>query len=213
MLKGQAVWLEEGHTLQLIHEPVSATIPIEEETILESLDKMKDEITCPPNKRATKPDEARPITDASMLPPAETDSLLLYKAQQNVKDKKKVNQHIIAFLLAWPVLGMFWNAFVERTAHPSWGRIASGIGRIEGYIPSNARWEANRTIDLIRQHLYWSYVPPLWYVMMGIMLAWFGWIVARVIQVDVKPWLERRRVKKSKPDPVLQEYHRLKDME
>jgi len=210
VLKGQAQWLEEGHTLQLIHDAaiVSATIP-EEETKMTTI--TDDDTTCPPNERSTKKNEAIPITEAAMLPLTETDSLILYKAQQNVKAKKRLYHHFIAFVLAWVLLGMFYGGVIERTVHPSWRRVTQNINLIEEHIPASAPWGVTNALNNIEWYFTSRYTPPIWHVLMGIMLAWGGWIVYQSINGATAK--RRSSRKKSKPDPVLQEYNRLKGIE
>ena len=58
----------------------------------------------------------------------------------------------------------------------------------------------------------------LWNVIIGVMLAWGCWIAIRIVKHvkhTVKPLamkIRARFIRETKPDPVMQEYNRLKNM-
>jgi len=167
----------------------------------------------------------------------DADALLLYQAKQNVKEKKNLAKHALAYIAAWPVLGILYATLVENAIHPRWWNIAQDIANLdttvnniitEYYImlenavadawvssPSNLTWSIQRVTNEITWLLRRHYTPPIWYILMGVMLAWGGWVVVRCVKYSANPVSKRLRkgfTKKDKPDPVMQEYNRLKGM-
>lgn len=203
VLKGKAKWLKEGKTLQMISEDVTSSSTIHEE-----------EITMTDEKIYTNNGE--PTAVSSTLPDADT--LLLYKAKQNVKDKKNLAKHALAYVAAWPLLGLFYAVFVEGMIHPRWWSINNSLRNLDelfSYIPDTYHWMLNNVMRDMEWQFTRHYIPPAWYLILGAMLAWGGWIAIRYVKRIADPASNRFRkgfIKKEKPDPIMQEYNRLKDI-
>jgi len=188
VLKGRASWLDEGSSLQIVSNITdsSSTTIKEEKAVI-------DDNVFQSNNRPK----------AAMSDPGEADVLLMYQAKQNVKDRKNLIRHVIAFLAAWPVLAIFHNS--ASGVHPRWWDISQNLNHVIEFIPEEYAWVLND----IEWFFFSRYTPEIWYVFLGAVLAWGGWLALRIAKRVVKRF---RTSSKVKPDPVLQEYNRLKGM-
>ena len=154
-------------------------------------------------------DNSNDRADATYTPvlPEEND-ILLYKARENVSNKRNLLKHLLAHIVAWPILGIFYSTVISNLPHPHWERIQRGID-------THYHWEITNFINHVSSYFTRLYTPPFWYVLMGVMLAWGGWITYRLVKYYVpSATAKMRRVftKKEKPDPVVAEYNRLKGL-
>ena len=149
----------------------------------------------------------------------EVDALLMHQAKQNVKDKRNLVRHIISYIAAWPVLGVFFAGIVQNMQHPRWWNIQNILEEVRQMPSAHAPTYQSTIHDLswtLESYFRYNYIHPIWYITIGIMLAWGGWIVFRIAKHVKRPIVERFRaksIKKEKPDPVIQEYNRLKNMD
>jgi len=190
VLKGRATWLDEGSSLQIVSDIAdssSKTIKEEKTVIDDNVFQSND----------------RPKTAAAVADSGEADVLLMYQAKQNVEDKKNLIKHVVAFIAAWPALIIFHVS--ANGVHPRWWSISHDLSALSAYIPEEYAW----LMGNIEWYFLSGYVPSIWYVSVGMVLAWGGWIAVRIAKRTVKRFQTRS---KAKPDPVLQEYNRLKNM-
>ena len=140
---------------------------------------------------------------------ARSDDLLLYLAKKNVQEKRNLTRHIIAYALAWPMIAMFYEAIISNTRHPQYWLMRNALRSLDNaanFLPVARAEDIEQSILAF----YNSLMHPLFYLIIGFMIAWSVWIIARVIKRVTM--LKGRRVSKAKPDPVQVEYQRLKDM-
>jgi len=191
---GRAAWLEEGQTLQLSPTPAV----IKEDTL------MVDGIGYSTNN-------GKVITETTEVPTTDSDELLMYKARQNVRNKKNLIKHFFAFMAAWPILAIVYGTLVQNATHPLTWRIQDTMRTMDllvPHIPEDYWWVIDNTTWFLNGVIR-NYVPSIWYVILGVMLAWGTWIALRV----VKQIVIKLNTKKAKQDPVMQEYKRLKNMD
>ena len=188
VLKGRADWLEEGRTLKM--NPSSPATE-ENETMIESIQ----------------------TNDGIKTVTSEADSLLMNQAMQNVKERKILIKHILVYIAGWFLLVVMADTIFYNTQHPS-ARTGQTISRDLRAI----RVEDASEISAIQQATYFieyhtgsGYTPPVFYVLLGVMLTWGGWIAVRVGQFIAKR-PHTFFIKRFRPDPVLREYNRLKRM-
>ena len=142
-----------------------------------------------------------------------SDDLLLYLARKNVKEKRNLNKHVGAYILAWPVVAIIYYAVFTNTRHSAYWQWRNNfpwaLDELRFYLPEEGAWLAD--------HLYWSMLPlvrdlnhPAWYFLVSAMLAWGIWIVASEVKRATR--LRSSQMGKAKLDPVQLEYKRLKDM-
>lgn len=192
VIKNKARWVIEGQTLQMILDVTDSSPTIKEET------KMTHE-------NSNNPAPAG-VTYAPEL--VEPDALLLYKAKENVRNKRNLLKHFLAYIVAWPVLGIFYQTVISILPHPHWERIQRGVS-------TSNHWEATNFINNVSSYFTRLYTPPFWYVLMGVMLAWGCWIFYRLVKYYVPTMASKIRrvfIKTEKPDPVEAEYNRLKGL-
>jgi hypothetical protein len=150
------------------------------------------------------------------------DKLLMYKAKQNVKDRRNLVKHILVFIAICPVLLIFYTGVVQSAMSNAYWDFISAIGILSSGIPYTADY-INQIYDhllwLVDLHFFRGYTPGYWYVLMGIMLAWFGWIMQRIFRRVYKRVyrlvigiFRGGSAGKERPDPVMQEYKRLKGL-
>lgn len=191
MLAGRAAWLDEK-SLKII-APFEKT----KEEIF-----MIDESVYPTNG---EPKAAPELTEA--------DGLLMYQARQNVRDRKNLLRHVVAFLVALPLLGVFYGAVIDNMTHPrAWkaSRVVNELNAMHPYLDWERETTVGDAIFLINSSFRHNYTPVIWWVIVGAMLAWGGWIAVRVAKRAVKKL--RSSARKDKPDPVIAEYSRLKNL-
>ena len=185
----RAVWLEEGRTLQLLSELEFPAI-IEEETEMD--DKMY------PNNGKTKTH----ISDHT----EENDDLLMYLAKKNVREKKNLGWHALAFVIAFMIIGMLFG--VNHTGshpHSRWiNETIRELSTIAPHVPAQYEWVIHNAISSL-QNVLFSHTPVILHLLVGALILWGAWIAVRAAKIF------RRKKKSAKPDPVLLEYKRLKD--
>jgi len=184
--KQRAVWHDETHTaVQLLAEA-------------------KDEV---PISACLSDDDA----DEDVNTPA-SDDLLLYLAKRHVREKKSLTRHFGAFVVAWPVVGLFYSAIIHNTTHPQAWRMRE-IGRQLATVRQQVgtvHWWRVDEVERSVQAIFDSLVHPIMYVIFGVMIAWGVWILTRCVIWAKKN--KRGRGRKVKPDPVQVEFQRLKGL-
>jgi len=179
--KQRAFWHDDSHTAIRLIPEIKEDIPMEE--YLDDLDK-------PPM-------------------PTGSNDLLLYLAKKNVRDKRKLLKHFLAYIAAWPVIAIFYGAVVNYTAHSTrmrWNNVMRTFEDARIYLPP---WRADN-LERQMQTYFNNLTHPIMYIIIGVMIAWGVWILVRT--VNHYSAARSRRLLKSKPDPVQVEYQRLKDM-
>jgi len=129
---GRAVWLEEGHSLQVIpyQTPgMPAPPPFKEEL--------------PIMERIYTNNGIAPETTAEAPHPAAPNELRMYLARQNVARKKNLIRNIVAYVLAWVVcLGlMHTTAVVRRPMHSASVAVSEPFAQ---QIPQSFQFRQNR---------------------------------------------------------------------
>ena len=163
------------------------------------------------------PTNGEPIALAEATP--DVDALLLYKAKQNVKSRRNLLKHILAFIAAWPFIGIFYASTISNMVHPRWWSISNQLQELYNlsqHLPEEYYWALNNLNHTVGWYFRNGHTPGIWFMLMGAMLAWGGWIAVRFIRVVILPLAKKLRTgvtKKAKPDPVVQEYNRLKSLE
>ncbi|MDR0272857.1 MAG: hypothetical protein LBI27_06030 [Clostridiales bacterium] len=74
-------------------------------------------------------------------------------------------------------------------------------------IPESVVVAMNDAAHYIQNNTGYQYTPPMFYVLLGVLLAWSGSLAVRVCKLILK-----RPRASSKPDPVLKEFNRLKSL-
>ena len=144
-----------------------------------------------------------------------TDDLLLYIARKNVREKRNFLKHLVAYVMAWPLFGLFFATVLENTRHPQHRRLGHlnwNLERLGEYTSGveNAAWVVD-DINRWGQSLFNNHLThPMFYMIVGALIAWGVWIFVRAVNMRVATRIARER--KHKPDPVQMEYKRLKDM-
>jgi len=206
VLGGRAVWLDEGRVLQTMPNETGTSSAFDKEEV-----SMVSESAYSSNGEREKPDR---VFD-------EADALLLYRAKQNVRDKANLIKHIVAYLISLPILGVFFvTVFMDRALsfpHPQWWRFNGAfrhVWDIMPYLPEEHGWAVFNLWDTAELILQFDYTPRVWYVIVGVMIAWGFWILRRLVKFVIRPAFKRFWVgsaKKAKPDPIILEYNRLKN--
>lgn len=149
------------------------------------------------------------------------DAVLMYQAKLNVKDKQNLKRHIIAFLIAIPVLAfvhlMFFDNHqlhnVRSNQHQQAVEILSAVHQLDTIVVGDARLLFHDMVFIVEDLWYNNRVYRSradWGVLMGAMLFWGGWITFRIFK-RIRPLIKIRRIPATKPDPVLLEFNRLKN--
>jgi len=218
VLKERAVWLVEGRALQMISdEPSSATIFEEEKIMIDDVYLSNDNIEARPKYRPVSGATGITSTVSTDTEVTEADSLLLYQARQNVKNKQNLIKHIVAYIITWPLLGIFYAAVLINTVSSFWWRASHIISSLEYvvlYVPEHHSHQVRDAIWFINRHFGHGYVPVIWYMIMGAMLAWSGYIIIRIIKYAARSRAKKRAMgKRAKPDPITREYNRLRSID
>lgn len=139
-----------------------------------------------------------------------SDDLLLYLAKKNVREKRNLLKHIVAFIAAWPMIIIFYDVVLSNVRHRSHWRLDSimwQLGGIRQYLPDESEWVINDIEWSVRSIVY-NITHPLVFGIIGFMVAWGAWILLRCVKRVIM--LRTTRDGRVKPDPVQKEYQRLK---
>ena len=205
VLNGRAIWLDEGQAVQIVQNIMDIPSEIKKEEI-----SMIDEHACITNGEREEAVHAL----------EEVDVLLMYQAKQNVNDKRNLIGHVAAYLFALPFWGIvFSGIFLNMNhPHPMWRNFTSSLSQIwelTPHLPEEYLWITHNIWNSAEINFVSRNVPGLWYVTVGIMLAWGFWIAVRVVRRVKTPVMQKvwaMLTKKDKPDPIVQEYNRLKSL-
>lgn len=196
--------MDEGRALQIVPNIIEASSEIKKEK-----KPMIYESVYPTNG------EQKDVSHALEGP----DSLLLYQAKLNVKEKKNTTMNVIAYIVSWIVVGLFFDSGVfANRVHPRWWWFSHNFTQLREFAPDSTvdnYWQFGEALHIIELYFLRGYTLPLFYVILGVMLAWGCWIGFRIVKYTAKPLSMKIRaifIKKAKPDPVIQEYNRLKNM-
>ena len=141
-----------------------------------------------------------------------SDDLLLYLAKKNVREKRNLIKHIIAYICAWPAIIIFYETIISNTRHrPDW-RLDGIMWQLDGlrqYVPYESMWMVT-DVEWTMRSIVQNITHPLMFGIIGFMVAWGGWILSRVVKRVIM--LRTARDGRVKPDPVQKEYQRLKDI-
>jgi hypothetical protein len=214
LLKGRADWLEEGRSLQLVANirDSSETHEFKEEN------EMTDEHVYTNN--------GKPIPAAALpAEAADIDGVLLFQARLNIKDKQNLIYHVIAILITILLLGLTHSIrYVDVThtyhnypQHPDTWIITDSL---RNHSPATFRFFVAHEIDmLVSEALYEisqgsHQIHPAWYAAWGAIIFWGCWIFIRVIKRLAYGARVSRvgSIRRVRPDPVMEEYNRLKRM-
>jgi len=142
-----------------------------------------------------------------------SDDLLLYLAKRNVREKRNLTKHFVAFIAAWPAIIIFYEVIASnvqrRRLHSWWDSAEWHLDIIRNYVPEESIWAVD-SLYFTGRSLINSLTHPIMYGIIGIMIAWGVWIFVRCVNWAIAN--DRGRAGKTKPDPVQVEYRRLKDM-
>jgi len=187
--KQRALWHDDSHTaIKLLPEPnEEVAMDVHQE---DDLDKSKEAVGF-----------------------AGSDELLMYIAKKNVKEKKNLIKHIIAYILSWPIIVVFYEAVISNTNHPSaesWNRATRAVeaARIQN-LNATAHLSISDAQRAMQAHLN-SLTHPIMYIIIGVMIAWGVMILASIVKRIIAYRIQR--VSKAKRDPVQMEYQRLKGL-
>ena len=147
-----------------------------------------------------------------------SDDLLLYLARKNVREKRNLIRHVMAYIAAWPIVGLFYSRIIIHTLHPSPSRwrtdhmndMLRDLAYIRAITWSSTSRAAINNVYNGLQTLVDQLTHPIMNIIFGIMIAWGFWIAVRIVNHIVM--LRSRRAKTTRLDPVQQEYRRLKGM-
>ncbi|MCL2405302.1 MAG: hypothetical protein FWC92_07125 [Defluviitaleaceae bacterium] len=140
--------------------------------------------------------------------PSASNDLLLYLAKKNVREKRNLIKHILAYIAAWPVISVFYHLIIHGARHPAYWQMRRAIQALDQLnVAANPR---SRVEDAIMS-LYNGLMHPMMYLIFGFMVAWGIFIIARIVNRVIASY-RVGRVKKAKRDPVQIEFQRLKDM-
>ena len=203
LLKGRAAWLEEGRALQMIPDATSSYTTTSKEEI-----PLIDDYVCRTN------DGAEAVPAASKV----ADDFLLSQAKQNVEDRKNLQKHAAIYIAGWLVWTILLAAFFDTAKHPAFGQINSAIkdwniimAGNDAALSANALQNLDSAIRRAEYYLGAGYTHPMFYVTLGAMIAWSGWLVFRIVKYVSKRYHANSR-KRHRPDPVIKEYNRLKSI-
>jgi len=215
---GRATGLEEGKSL-FLDTDFTPYPPSEEDVIMEETTYTNDGITV-----------AEPVAKAT----EGSNDLLLYVAKKNVAEKRSLIKHLIAYILAWPLIHLLTNmigvSYASSVAVASESVDATEMFMRGGmtyhfrlpwgeYVNINATNGVWASIEdmLVAHAIDWAPMSSTavstitrndlwWHFALGVMVTWSVWIVMRSIKIL------RRRFKSSAPkiDPVALEYERLR---
>jgi len=214
---GRAAWLEDGQSL-LINTHYEPFPPVKEElfTMTETIYQNNG--------------HAMEAESPAAPPMEESNELLLYLAKKNVAEKKSLFRHVIAYILAWPVLHIAFRLFREGYR----GNLSSFTShRVVEFVP-HGEWftdniftfhsanphvvEGSEAVsqiiahhfDPVAQVFYQAAYRPdlLWHFALGMLAAWGIWIAVRGIKV-LRRHMHTMAPRLPKPDPVALEYQRL----
>ena len=145
--------------------------------------------------------------------PTVSDDLLLYLAKKNVREKRNLSKHAVAFIAAWPLIGIFYAAVIEGARHPQHRRLGTlrwQVDTLREYVSVDGMWILDDVSrwgqSLFEHHL----THPIMFMIFGAMIAWGAWIVTRAVKMRAATRHSHKR--RYKPDPVQMEYQRLKDI-
>jgi len=137
----------------------------------------------------------------------ESDDLLLYIARKNVSQRRNLIKHVVVYLIALLVLTVIYFNFIESAQHPRYRTIRTAIRVLDNSPPTSS---VNETSHFLNTMLV-TYSPPDWYYVRGLTTAWSIYIFVRVVRYATRN-LNFSGFRKTKRDPVKQEYYRLKGM-
>jgi hypothetical protein len=145
------------------------------------------------------------------------DALLMYQAKLNVKEKKTTIMNVAAYIASWLVLGWLFDGVFANRTHPEWWWRSRDFEQLRRFAPDSTvdyYWLFSGALSNIESY-FRNYTFPQWNVLLGVMLAWGCWIVFRIAKTMPRNFgrkFRARFIKTAKPDPVIQEYNRLKNM-
>jgi len=190
---GRATWLVEDQSL-LLEASYQSYPPTKEET------KPMTDVNLYTNDGsfAEEPEIHHPEPEAS-------NELLLYIAKKNVTEKRSFIRHLIAYILAWPVLHTivfrFFHGMSRYSVQAEWGRASIHVVN-DVFAGFSAPAHAFTPVAFIqRQNLMWHFA-------LGAMAVWGVWILIRGFKV-FRRYLQSRSPRPLKPDPIEKEYQRL----
>lgn len=144
---------------------------------------------------------------------AEDNNLLLFLAQKNVTERKNLIKHIMAYVATGIVVVFLYASFFVNSVHPfsseAWNAIRY-LDEIRPLIPESYIGNIDE-VDWFINYSTNNYTHPLWYIILGVMFAWGGWITVNVVKRAIRYYMPKF-LKKAKPDPIILEYQRLKNM-
>ena len=209
---GRAVWLDEGKTLQTRATGASSSANAERPAIPLGLVKKENE-----SMETFNNDGATVTSDLA-------EDMLMKQARKNVTERRSLIKHTFGIFAA-----VFGGSFVyfailqnfiriESTMH--W-RMRSHIHELEWilsdipvqYAHLEYAHRLNDTIWRMREFTLNAHVPYLWVFMMGAISAWGVWNLVRIVKyVRKNVNFTFRRKPSVKPDAVMREYLRLKNL-
>ncbi|MCL1987930.1 MAG: hypothetical protein FWG64_08170 [Firmicutes bacterium] len=225
VLKGQAQWLKNGTSIKMTTAADSSLFS-KEETIMTD-DKMSNGV---PKTAAHEPAEVESIASEPPFKPdttepilSKTDNLIYQQAKKNLQTKANLLKLVALTLVLWISAQIMHDAIFSNMEHPNARNIESirsSLQSIEHTIIVYANFEwippgdiegFNLDIQSARSNLSTivrNYTPPIFYVLIGILLAWTAFVVAQIAKYVQSRWGIFRAVKRQ--NVLMKEYKRLK---
>jgi len=142
---------------------------------------------------------------------SKSDDLLLYLARKNVREKRSLAKHFVAFIAALPTIVILYEVISRNLRHPAyymWNNLYPDVDTTVWRFSYGNTW-AIMDMYAEGQDIFHSLTHPIMYGIIGIMIAWGVWIFVRCVNAITN---NRGYKGKTKPDPVQVEYQRLKSM-
>ena len=171
------------------------------------------------------PDEDNFFEEVEEEKESTKNALIMYKAKQNVKERKNIIKHAIAYFITWIMFSIIYWEMIHPTlntrAHLGW-RFDSAIRALNGFWDSivfefrednifGELWRLDEAINHL-ENVSVNAPAEIWLVFVGAMLFWGGLIIYRLGKI-IKVYYRNKPRKKHKPDPIEVEYKRLMEFE
>ena len=164
----------------------------------------------------TAHDLAEP-TASGML---KADDFLMRQARKNIKERQHLIMHVIVYVLALiPFFALYGHADAERLRlrQGAWDAYDLLEVAVQIFSAASENTPESRVLHQAVQEMGWviqnagNNLTPVFYFAMGVMVVWGAWVLVRAVRFIEKRWRLSSR-KKARPDAVMREYYRLKEM-
>ena len=148
------------------------------------------------------------------------DDFLMRQAKKNIKERQHLIIHAIVYVLALvSFFALYRNADAERLRlrQGAWDAYDLLEVAVRIFSAASENTPESRVLYQAVQEMGWvvhnvgNNLTPVFYFAMGVMVVWGAWVLVRVARFIEKRWRLSSR-KKARPDAVMREYYRLKNM-